>query len=189
MYEGAPRPYFNQDNGIPSGVPGFDAQQSPEAVILVEASRKVSLLYAGDVIGSLTDTPTTERDQAWEQKAQEYPQFGNQIRELRQALLVAQKTKEEYYRPSKLNPVFALGIGDYEDDMAAMFLTDILLSRITTASGDLVRESQAIIVERDSMYRELGFQERQRNPTDELVTVEKAVGAVLQGRLRVLGKK
>jgi hypothetical protein len=184
MRELFPRPYFCQDTGIPDGMPGFDAQQSHEEAILTEATCKIALLYAVDIIASLTDTPTVERNQVWEQTAQKYPQFGNQIRELKQALLVAENTRNEYYR--SLNPLFALRIGDYEDDMAGRFLTDVLLSRITTASGDLIRERQQLIEERDSMYRELGFQEGRRTPTDEFVTVQKAVGAVLQGRLRVL---
>jgi hypothetical protein len=159
-------------------------QPSPEMQeMLGKATHKVVGLYMGDQLSAMLGTQgEDQRDEAWQGVAQEQSAFGEQIRGLRERMKVVAETKKAY--PPQIASVTRLPFMGVADQMAREFLGDVLFSRMTASRGymdyDLSPAEEA-----QGMASEMGLQEGWRSEQAKGVTLEKSVGKVLQGGLRV----
>jgi hypothetical protein len=160
-----------------------EQDSNPEAQeMLNKASGEVVGLYIGDQMGALLGTGAEQRDEVWAETAQENPAFGEQIRGLRKSLNVVSETKKGY--PPVIAAQSGIPFMGLEDKMATNFLGDVLLARMSSSPG-YIDMGMDVVTESKSMATEMGLQEGWRSEQARGVTVEKAVGKVLEGRLRV----
>jgi len=157
---------------------------NPETQRMFGMVKKVGGLYLGDQLSNLLRTqPPEQRDQFWQETAREFESFSERITGLREALKSADITKKAY--PESITNVMRLHFADVEDRTARELLTDLLFARTSTSPGymdykmDVVEEAQA-------MATELGSNEGLRGEAMKSVNLNKVIGSVLTGDLKLI---
>jgi hypothetical protein len=153
--------------------PGSEMQE-----MLKTATHAVAALYLGDQLTAMQGTQgEDQRDEVWQRVAQELSAFGEPIRGLREAMKGVAETKKAY---PFLTPVIRMPFMGVDNQPAREFLGDVLVSRIAPSRGyiDAAEELQ-------SMASEMGLPQGWQSEQAKGVTLEQAVGKVLQGSLRV----
>jgi hypothetical protein len=168
----------------PKFLPPKDSGATPPEKVLSEAIREISGLYLSEQMGAMLGIlhPLEERNEVWERKAQEYPEFGEQIRGLRQAMNNAEAVKDHYKPVPSVLHITVAGFREVKDEPVQMFLKDVLFSRLTVEQNRLDLDA---VGETGSMLSEMGLPQDFKSQQIRSITLEKAVGAVLQGKLRV----
>jgi len=160
-----------------------EAPQSPEIQKMFKMVKKVGELYLGDQLSNLLRTQTPERrDQSWQETAQEFGSFSERITGLRQALKSAYTTKEAY--PEPITNVMGLHFADVEDQVARGLLSDLLFARTITSPG-YIDYSMEVVEEAQAMATELGRNEGLRGEAMKSVGLNKVIGSVLSGDLKL----
>ncbi|KKT87042.1 MAG: hypothetical protein UW86_C0011G0014 [Microgenomates group bacterium GW2011_GWA1_Microgenomates_45_10] len=156
----------------------------PEAQeLLPKAVREVSGLYLGDQLANLLRTqPPEQRDQFWQQTAQEFGPFSEKITGLREAVKSADVTKKAY--PEPVGNVMRLHFSGVGDDAARELLTDLLFARTTTSPG-YMDYGMEVVEEARAMTTELGVGEGLRGEGMKSVNLDKVVEGVLSGSLKL----
>ena len=157
---------------------------NPELEKMLGMVKRVGGLYVGDLVSNLfRNQPPEQRDQFWQETAREFESFSERITGLREALKSADITKKAY--PESITNVMRLHFADVEDRTARELLTDLLFARTSTSPGymdykmDVVEEAQA-------MATELGSNEGLRGEAMKSVNLNKVIGSVLTGDLKLI---
>jgi hypothetical protein len=149
---------------------------------LAEAAGDVSELYMGDRFDAALGIPAEARDEIWDEFAQQYSAFGEQIRALRTAVKTARAIKN-FYTPQTLK-TFQVSFKQVKDITAQELLNDLLLARMTRTEVSL-DHTMLSHREADLMAKELGLKQGWQSQQATSLTPERVVSAVLQNKLRV----
>ncbi|HLW02714.1 MAG TPA: hypothetical protein VKT82_28930 [Ktedonobacterales bacterium] len=141
-------------------------------------------LYMADQLARMLKGDTREvqfqRDSAWIEAEQQYPDYTVKIMQLRTTLKNADKTKAGY--PQVVTNAMGAHFLRVENKAARMFLTDVLLARSSDHPGYIGKD---VALEATLMATELGAQGGFASDLMRKVTLSKAVGAVLKGELKL----
>lgn len=150
--------------------------------ILPKAVEAVGGLYLGDVlVRHLKNQSPEQRDQYWRETAQEFGPFSEKITALRQALNNADEVKK---RSPGLDNVMGTNFIFVGDPTARELLTDLLIAR-TIISPGYMDSNMEVIQEAEAMALELGSSNGLREEAMKSVNLDKVVGAVLSGSLKL----
>ena len=157
---------------------------NPELEKMLGMVKRVGGLYVGDLVSNLfRNQPPEQRDQFWQETAREFESFSERITGLREALNSANITKKA--NPEHIIGAMRLRFVFVEDQMARELLTDLLLARTSTSPG-FMDYKMNVEEEAQAMAEELGSNKGLRREAMKSVDLNKVIGSVLTGDLKLI---
>lgn len=173
-----------EQSALDPQVPALENQQAPESQEALSRATKVVLgLYLGDKVSILLGTQGAEmRDEIWTKATPELGIYADKAKELRSAMKVVAETKKAY--PPQIESISKIPFVNLEDRVATEYLSDMLFSRMIKSQGYLDYDINMVDVS-DLMATEMGIMEGWRSEQAKEVTLENAIGATLEGKLKI----
>lgn len=164
--------------------PNTEGVKPPEQQeMLAKAIKTVADLYIGEQISNVWGLGAGTRDESWISKTRELGMFSDKAKEIGIAVRAIAAVKKALPNPSSIDVVGQLVFADVKDSLAKAYLTDVLFSRVGQSFSE--QGEIYLIQQSEIMAQQMGIKDGWRSEPAKEVTLEKAIGATLEGKLKV----